>query len=338
MRSRRRLDGAGRVEQPTTPEVGPAGQGGLQDVGFGGGDQDRAGAASTFGTTSVDVLPDRGGPRTSRACWGPAQTSRRPSVPTYSSGPFTAKLACSWRRLMSGIQLTTAGGSDFGRSRSRGCGCTLGLGSARASSCVGASSLTRASFHAIPYLLFICPTLYYDRSECRAPFWLQCRPRVPLSRCPLSTCSPRARPARHGAPRSAQEGPPVQVTSPAWRRRVRSAADSSGAMALRLVRCKWAPSPQLNCWSSCIRHSATWWPSTATTSPTTTRAATSSTTTGWWTRLGTVLRRYPGARRLLAHHQHRQAARVSRWLWQRPGPPRAPRFNSPISRRPSTQG
>lgn len=41
-----------------------------------------------------------------------------------------------------------------------------------------------------------------------APFWLRCRPRVPLS-----TCSPRARPARHGAPRSAQQGPPAQVTT-----------------------------------------------------------------------------------------------------------------------------
>ena len=40
------------------------------------------GAASTLGTTSVEVLPDRGGPSTSMACWAPAQMSRRPSVPT----------------------------------------------------------------------------------------------------------------------------------------------------------------------------------------------------------------------------------------------------------------
>src|ERR1700678_3100456 len=64
------------------------------------------GAASTFGTTSVEVLPERGGPSTSMACCGPAQTSRSPSVPTYSCGPLTARLARICLRLISGTHVT----------------------------------------------------------------------------------------------------------------------------------------------------------------------------------------------------------------------------------------
>ena len=33
-------------------------------------------AASKLGTTNEDVLPERGGPRTSSACWDPVQISR----------------------------------------------------------------------------------------------------------------------------------------------------------------------------------------------------------------------------------------------------------------------
>ena len=49
------------------------------------------GAASTFGMATPVVLPDRGGPSTSRACWGSARASPLAVVPRYSRPPESAR-------------------------------------------------------------------------------------------------------------------------------------------------------------------------------------------------------------------------------------------------------